>query len=159
MFDKWKAKRELVKAFKFYHKEYVKANKHYSHTFDIEYPNRNFNVIDEAYNDMQSLEDIVKALAYVLYSNFHMFDWEDDFWIKTYYDLYKDEGKEYLEQFNSNHDNNRDIIYTTNLSNLESWDIGQKALNTLAQEKGTIIFDTSTQKMYMSDGKNFIEIC
>lgn len=123
MFDKWRAKRELVKAFKFYRKEYVKAHKHYFHTFDIEFPNKNYDVIDEAYNNMQSLEDIVKALAYVLYSNFHMFGWEDCCWIATYYDLYKDEGKEYLEQFNSNPDNNRDILYITNLSKTESWDI------------------------------------
>jgi uncharacterized protein (DUF927 family) len=98
MFDKWKAKRELVKAFKFYHKEYRKAYKHYRHTFDTEFPNKNYNIIDEAYNNMQSLDNILKALAYILYSNFNMCVMEDKCWISTYYDLYKDEGKKYLEK-------------------------------------------------------------
>ena len=156
MFDKWKAKRELVKAFKFYRKEYNKANKHYIHTFNSEIHNGNHDVIDEAYNDMKSLDNILKALAYILYTNFPMFGWEDGCWISTYYDLYQDEGKKYLKQLNSNHNK---VIYTTDLSNLKSWDIGQKALNTLSQEEGTIIYDVSTQTIYMSDGKNFVEFC
>lgn len=34
-----------------------------------------------------------------------------------------------------------------------------RTLNTLSQIEGTTIFDESTQKIYISDGKNFIEMC
>lgn len=107
MFEKWKAKRELIKVFKIYHKEYINAYKYYNYVFDIEFHNKNYDRIDEAYNHMKSLDDILKALAYVLYSNFHMFGVEDKCWIKTYYDLYKDEGRSYFEklQYNKRTDN------------------------------------------------------
>lgn len=158
-FEKWRAKRELVEAFKCYRKEYNRARENYFKIHDREYPKKNYDAINEAHDYMEKLEKILYALAYLLCTNFNMNGFEDGCWVHTYYTLYKDEAKEYLEQLNSNHDNNRDIIYTTNLSNLENWDIGQKALNTLAQEKGIIIFDTSTQRTYVSDGKKFIEMC
>ena len=102
MFEKWKAKRELVKAFKIYRKEHAKAYKYYCHVFDIELDNKNYDIIDKAYNDMESLDNILKALAYVLYSNFSMFGVEDKCWIETYYVLYKYEGKQYFEKLQCN---------------------------------------------------------
>lgn len=98
MFDKWRAKRELVKAFKIYRKEYVKAYQHYRHVFNMEFDKGNYSAIDEAYHNMQSLDDILKALAYILYSYFDMGGMEDGCWIETYYDLYKNEGKLYFEK-------------------------------------------------------------
>ena len=156
MLNKWKSKRELIKAFKFYRKEYQKAYTHYNKVFREEFPKKNFKAIDEAYDNMEKIEMIVKSLGYILHTNFFVSIIHDGCWVSTYYDLYKDEAKKYLEELNSSH--NKDIIYT-DFSVLESWDIGQRALNTLSQIEGTVIFDISTQKMYMSDGKKFVEMC
>lgn len=146
MFDKWKAKRELVKAFKFYRKKYEKANKHYHHTFDIEFPKKNYHIIDKTYNDMKSLEDIVKALAYVLYSNFYMFGGEDGCWVHTYYDLYKNDSKEYIEK-----------ITKQNKTNNIAWSINDFKNNHYT--KGDKIYNTENGCVYFYDGKNFINMC
>lgn len=144
--DKQKAKRKLLKFYRMCNKKrkYILYK-----AWDI-----------EQYNKIEWLQ---YAIAYILYKDFHCgnFDvvWDYDNHVSD------KEMEELIRQlcnsFNEDsHDNNEDrIIYTNNLSNLESWDIGQKALNTLSQVKGTIICDVSSQTMYVSDGKNFIEMC
>lgn len=163
--DKRKAKRELIKAFKFYRKEYKKARKHYNHTFDTEYLNGNYDVIDEAYNDMKSLDDILKALAYVLYSNFNMFGWEDGFLISTYYDLHKDEGKKYFEKIKKEHDDTFakeddewDEMYKQAQKQFMTWRTHTNDFKGNHYSKGDIVYDMENRQ-YMSDGKIFIEMC
>lgn len=167
MFDKWKAKKELIKAFTFYRKEYNKAYEHYRYTFDTEYLNKNYDAIDEAYNDMKSLEDIVKALAYLLYSNFHMSGMEDGCWIKTYYDLYKNEGKKYVEKIRKENDD----IYEKFAKEDDEWNkIYKQAQQELIAwhtdnffegnySKGDVIYNMENGCLYKYDGKNFINMC
>ncbi len=165
MFEKWKAKRELVKAFKFYRKKYEKANKHYHHTFNTEFQNENYHIIDEAYNDMKSLEDILKALAYVLYSNFNMFVAEDRCWISTYYDLYKHDGKQYVEKIEKDNKTNKFDLTKPLKGEVTDKQYGifhdgkfdYGYITTLKQ--GNIYFDIANNKQYIYDGKNLIEMC
>jgi hypothetical protein len=150
MFNKWKAKRELVKAFEIYRKEYTNAYKYYNYVFYIGLNNENYDIIDEAYNYMKSLDDILKALAYVLYSNFHMFGIEDKCWIETYYDLYKDEGKLYFEKITKQH-NTTKYNYATYVTNIDNFKGNYS--------KGDIMYNIENGCFYIYDGKKFLNMC
>lgn len=165
--DKKKAKRELVKAFKFYRKEYNKARKHYRDTFDNEFLNGNYDIIDEAFNNMESLDDILKALAYVLYSNFHMHDGEDGFWVHTYYKLYKNEGKKYIEKIrkeqaqsekSAKEDDKWDEMYEqATKKHFMMWRTHTDDFKGI-YSNGDIMYDIENRCLYLYDGKNFIDV-
>ena len=136
--DKQKAKRKLLK---FYRMCYKKRKYILYEAWD-----------SEQYNKIQWLQ---YAIAYVLYKDFNCGDF-DVVW--DYNNHVSDKEMEELIQQLCNTSDEDKVIYT-DLSSLESWEIGQRALNTLLQTEGVMIFDVSTQKMYVSDGKNFIEMC
>lgn len=151
MFDKWKIRQELCKVYKMYDKQ----------AHSVLYSKACDNI---AYNQLQ---DIKYAITYMLCEYFDLnyefyynnlpFSYK---WNIAYdYVKYHDRCKEAYEQFINENNSNYGKVFYTNLSNLKSWDIGQKALNTLSQKKGTIIYDESTHRMYISDGKNFVEMC
>lgn len=136
--DKQKAKRKLLKFYRMCNK-------------------KRLYILYEAWDSEQydKIQWLQYAIAYVLYKDFHCGDF-DVVW--DYNNHVSDkEMKNRIQQLCDT--SNEDRVIYTDLSSLESWDIGQRALNTLSQIEGTMIFDTSTQKMYVSNGKNFIEMC
>ena len=134
MFDKWKAKKALCKAYKLYYKKkmlYLKAD-----TIDL----------------YQQLEDIQYAIAYVLCEYFN-FKCDNPFsykWYITYdYTRYYSKCKVAYEKIIEPHNTTKYdyIAWTTNdfKGNYYS--------------KGDVIYDMENGCLYLYNGKNFINMC
>ena len=153
MFDKWKSKNALCKAYKLYHKEkmsYLKTS-----TIDL----------------YQQLEDIQYAIAYVLckYFNFKCdnpwtYKWYITYDYIHYYNKCKEAYEKFLKENNANHTQEFDLIKPLkgkvtdkqyNIFHDGKFDYGY--ITTL--KKGTIYYDIANNKQYIFDGKNLLEMC
>lgn len=133
MFDKWKSKNALCKAYKLYHKEkmsYLKTS-----TIDL----------------YQQLQDIQYAIAYVLCKYFD-FKCENPWsykWYITYdYTHFYNECKKAYEK----------IIKQNNTTeyNYIAWSINDFKGHYV---KGDIIYDMENGCFYIYDGKKFLNMC
>lgn len=140
MFDKWKSKNALCKAYKLYHEKkmsYLKTS-----TIDL----------------YKQLQDIQYAIAYVLceYFDFNYEFYYDNFpsnykwYIANDYIYCYDECKEAYEKFVKDNKTNHNI----------AWSIDDFKNNHYTHyTKGDIIYNMANGCLYMYDGKNFINMC
>ena len=145
MFDKWKAKRELYKAFRMY----CKKKKPYLKVETI-----------ELYMQLQNIEH---TIAYILCEYFdfpYQYHYDNSFGYKfdiayDYIKLY-DECKKAYENFikENNHIKNKAINCDYIIQNTEDLSFFKYTLT-----KGDVIYNMENKRTYMYDGKNFIEKC
>ena len=134
MFDKWKAKNALCKAYKFYYEKkrlYLKPS-----TIDLYY----------------QLEHIQYAIAYVLCEYFN-FKCDNPFsykWYITYdYKYYYDACKKAYEEIVKENNNTTKYDYI-------AWSINDFKGH---YSKGDIIYNMENGCLYMYNGKEFINMC
>lgn len=137
MFDKWKSKNALCKAYKLYHEKkmsYLKTS-----TIDL----------------YKQLQDIQYAIAYVLCEYF-------DFNYEFYYDNFPSSYKwciayDYIRYYDECKEAYENIIKENNTNNTINCDY--IAQHTKDYIKGDVIYNMENGCLYMYDGKNFVNMC
>ena len=139
MFNKWKTKQELCKAYKIYHEKAISFL--YSNLYTHE--------------EYKQLQDIQYAIAYVLCEYF-------DFNYEFYYDFpFSNKwgiAYDYIYYYNECEEAYKKIIKQNNTTeyNYATWSINNSKDN---YSKGDIVYNMENGCLYIHDGKKFINMC